>query len=149
MAVDRYNNGKFVEVGCYKGRSTSYMGVEIINSGKEIKLDCVYGKAETYDELYKNIEPVIKAIGKIHTISSVDASKLYPDNSLDFVFINTGEYDINLPAWWPKIKIGGIIAGDDFGDISYPGYVRGVNEYFGVSYIPETKHYPHWYIIKK
>ena len=31
----------FVEVGSYKGRSTSFMAVEIANSGKQIKFDCV------------------------------------------------------------------------------------------------------------
>jgi len=41
MAVDKYNDARFVEVGCWKGRSTTYMGVEIINSGKNITLDCV------------------------------------------------------------------------------------------------------------
>ena len=31
----------FVEVGCWKGRSTAFLGVEIINSGKKISLHCV------------------------------------------------------------------------------------------------------------
>ena len=31
----------FVEVGSWKGRSASFMGVEIINSNKIIKFDCV------------------------------------------------------------------------------------------------------------
>ena len=31
----------FVEIGSYKGRSSSYMAVEIVNSGKSITFDCV------------------------------------------------------------------------------------------------------------
>lgn len=149
MAVDKYNNGKFIEIGCYKGRSTSYLGVEIINSGKEIRLDCILNDKELYDEFYRNVEPVRNAIGKIHTLSSIEASKLYADNSIDFIFIDAEQYDTDLPAWWPKLKIGGMLAGNDDSDVLYPGRVRGINEYFGMSHIPVTSHYPHWYIIKK
>jgi hypothetical protein len=31
----------FVEVGSWKGKSASYMAVEIINTGKRIRFDCV------------------------------------------------------------------------------------------------------------
>ena len=31
----------FVEIGSWKGRSSSFMGVEIINSGKKIKFDAI------------------------------------------------------------------------------------------------------------
>ena len=31
----------FVELGCWKGRSASFMGVEIVNSGKAIEFNCV------------------------------------------------------------------------------------------------------------
>ena len=31
----------FVEVGCWKGRSTAFLGVEILRSGKAIALHCV------------------------------------------------------------------------------------------------------------
>ncbi len=164
MAVDKYNDARFVEVGCWKGRSTTYMGVEIINSGKNITLDCVdtfegssehgiVNKDKLYTEFYNNVEPVRNAIGKIHIMKSVDAAKLYADNSLDFVFIDAShDYDNvsrDLAAWWPKIKMNGMIAGDDYSDSVWPGVVRGVNEFFGVSHIPDTHHRPHWYIIKK
>jgi hypothetical protein len=35
------DNSHFVEVGSWKGRSASYMAVEILNSKKRIKFDCV------------------------------------------------------------------------------------------------------------
>jgi len=63
------DNSHFVEVGAWKGKSTSFLAVEIINSGKNIKLDVVdtwegssEHRLENNDELYleflKNIEPV-------------------------------------------------------------------------------------------
>ena len=40
--VEKFNEGShFVEVGVWKGRSASFMAVEIHNSGKKIKFDCV------------------------------------------------------------------------------------------------------------
>lgn len=40
--VEKSSNGSlFVEVGSWKGRSASFMAVEILNSKKDIKFDCV------------------------------------------------------------------------------------------------------------
>lgn len=122
----------FVEVGCWKGRSASHMAVEIINSNKNIKFDCVdtwKGSEEhvyandpfiledkLYDEFLKNIEPVKHIINPIR-LSSIEASKLYADDSLDFVFIDASHIyeDVkdDIIHWLPKVKKGGIIAGHD------------------------------------
>lgn len=133
--VDKFpDNSHFVEVGVWKGMSASYMAVEIVNSGKNIKLDCVdnwefvenlqedispefFGE-NIYETFLKNIEPVSHIITPIKKISW-EGSKLYSDNSLDFVFIDAAhdyesvKKDIN--SWFPKIKEGGIIAGHDYG----------------------------------
>jgi hypothetical protein len=163
LAISKYNNARFVEVGCWKGRSVSYAGVSIINSGKNIKLDVVdtfmgspeHDKVDAmalYNDFIKNIEPVLPAIGKVHKLSSIEGAKLYEDNSLDFVFIDASHDDANVKAdcaaWWPKVKSGGILGGDDYSDSVWPGVVRGVNMYFGNTKIPNTSLLPHWYIIK-
>ena len=41
LVVDKYDNAHFVEIGCWKGTSASFMAVEIANSCKNIKFDCV------------------------------------------------------------------------------------------------------------
>ncbi len=127
------NNSKFVEVGVWKGKSASYMAVEIINSGKKIQFDCVdnweYVDGLQYDidkslfgnNLYRefllNIQPVKHIIKPVKSISW-EAAKLYEDNSLDFVFIDAAhDYESvkkDVTAWLPKVKIGGIIAGHDY-----------------------------------
>ncbi len=64
--------------------------------------------------------------------TSEEASKLFEDESLDFVYIDgnhTYEHvirDINL--WAPKVKSGGIVAGHDY-DGAFSGTVKAVNEY--------------------
>ena len=128
------NNSKFVEVGCWKGRSASFLAVEINNSNKEIKLDCIdtwkgslnedYHQNDDYvkeDKLYelflKNIEPVKHIINPIRT-TSIDGSKLYKDNSLDFVFIDACHtYECvkeDIEHWLPKVKLNGFLCGHDF-----------------------------------
>jgi hypothetical protein len=121
--VDNSQDGSHVvEVGSWKGRSAAFMSVEIINSNKKIKFDCVDTwkgsiEHETYDviteeKLYdvflSNIEPVKHIINPIR-MTSIEASKLYKDNSLDFVFIDAShEYEdvkADILSWLPKILV--------------------------------------------
>lgn len=151
LSCDDVNEYHFVEIGSWKGKSSTYMGVEILNSGKNIKFDCVdtwEGSEEhlnpknvsyepllkipngLYNEFLKNINPVKSAINPIR-MTSIDASKLYEDNSLDFVFID-GAHDYfnvrkDIEHWYPKVKSGGYIAGDDY---VWPPINMAVKEFF-------------------
>jgi hypothetical protein len=143
--VDRFSSGRFVEVGTWLGKSASYLAVEIINSGKDIKLDCVdtwrgsqehlnmdlVKNDELYNQFLKNIEPVSVAINPIR-MDSVEASKLYDDESIDFVFIDASHDYENVKkdilAWYPKVKDGGVFAGHDYFS-DWPGVMSAVNEF--------------------
>jgi predicted O-methyltransferase YrrM len=156
--VKKFPSGShFIEIGSWKGRSAVYMAVEIINSDKKITFDCIdhwNGSWEhlqggpaydpitditdgLYNEFLNNIKPVNHIINPIR-MSSVEASNLYENESLDFVFIDAGhEYEDvknDIITWLPKIKKGGILAGHDFNNDS-PGVVRAVKEI-----LPNAKH---------
>lgn len=126
----------FVEVGSWKGKSTSYLAVEIINSGKDIKFDCVdtwEGSVEhqegersedssviggnLYNVFIENMSPVDGYYNPVR-MTSLEAAKLYEDESLDFVFIDAShEYEDvknDIIAWLPKVKSGGVLAGHDY-----------------------------------
>lgn len=156
------NPGHFVEIGCWKGRSTAFTAVEILNSGKDIVLDVVdtfEGSPEhgTVDkqalkaEFERNIKPVNKVIGAVHAMSSVEASFKYDDKSLDFVFIDGNHsYDYvmaDIKAWFPKLKWGGIIGGDDY-EAAWPGVMKAVNEVFGPDSI-RVYGKNHWAVVKE
>jgi hypothetical protein len=133
------------------------MAVEIHNSKKNIKFDCIdtwRGSEEHYDPtnavyepellknpdyLYnvflKNTEPVKHIINPIRC-ESVKASELYDKESLDFILVDAAhDYDnvlLDLQYWYPKLRPGGIIAGDD---LPWEGVTRAVSEFFQNDYL--------------
>lgn len=128
--VEKFSSGsKFVEVGCWKGKSAAYMAVEIANSNKNIEFYCIdtwggsiehqegYNLVELYDVFTSNMKPVEKYHIPMR-MASLDAVEKFEDNSLDFVFIDAShEYeDIknDIFAWLPKVKVGGVLAGHDY-----------------------------------
>ena len=160
--VKKYNNAHFVEIGSWKGRSASYMGVEIINSGKNIRFDVVdtfkgskehsgLDRSGLYNEFIKNTEPIKSIIGDVNVMSSVEAAKLYKDESLDFVFIDAAHDETNVladcSAWWPKIKIGGTMGGDDY-DPHWGGVISGVNKFFNKIKPIDLSFKQHWHVVK-
>lgn len=141
------DNSHFVEIGSWKGKSAVYMGVEIANSKKKIKFDCVDSwefldeiytnnsdlnkmKGQAFDEFLKNITPLSDVIN-YHKLNSIEASKLYEDESLDFVYIDASHEYVNmkndLKYWYPKVKNNGVIAGHDYG---WNGVKQAVDEFF-------------------
>ena len=151
--VRKFPSGsRFVEVGCWKGRSAIYMAIEIMNAQKNIRFDCVdtwEGSGEhsdvrhiAYDpivlqkdalfyEFMNNTEPYRSIINPIR-MDSFSASALYENESLDFVFLDSNhDYDhvINeLSLWLPKIKPNGVLAGHDYN--VYEGVRNAVNHFF-------------------
>jgi predicted O-methyltransferase YrrM len=141
------SGSKFIEVGSWKGKSSSYMAVEIANSGKNIEFMCVdtwEGSVEhqgyedlknLYDIFKSNMKPVEDYYTAIRA-KSLDAVNLFADNSLDFVFIDAShEYEDvknDILAWYPKVRNGGILAGHDYFDNGcvFPGVYKAVNEVF-------------------
>jgi len=136
----------FVEIGAWLGKSTAYMGVEILNSGKKIKFDVVDtwlgsdGELDTWHSLAKeadifklfmaNVLPVSSIISPIRS-SSIVAARSYGDGTLDFIFIDANHsYECvkaDIAAWYPKLKKGGYIGGHDY---NWESVRTAVVEYF-------------------
>ena len=124
----------FVEIGSLQGQSACYMAVEIINSNKTIKFDCIdpwRHKQLVYNLFLKNTETVRSVVNPIR-LPSTEASNLYADNSLDFVFIDAiHTYKCvkdDIKHWYPKVKKGGILAGHDYCS-DWPSVVQAVDEF--------------------
>jgi len=152
------DNSIIVEVGCWKGRSTCCLGVEIYNSNKNIILNCVdawkyiptteqpISNQEEFDRVYleflSNTTPFDKFINVIRK-SSIEASTLFPDETVDFIFIDANHTYESVKEdsiiWLPKLKKGGIIAGHDYFTKVHAGVKQAVDEIFGnkIHLIPE------------
>lgn len=155
----------FVEIGAWKGRSTAYMATEIINSGKNIRFDVVdtwlgsglehnhdddVRAGRLYEVFLENLRPVEQHYRPLR-MSSLEASSLYADSSLDFVFID-GAHDLDsvradLVAWLPKVRIGGYLGGDDY---SHGAVRQAVDEILAQDYTVESlgSGWPSWLIRK-
>jgi len=143
MVREAKNGVTFVEVGGWKGKSASFMGVEIANSGKRIAfyvIDNFGGSAEhqkdedvvngTLEETFKrNVSPVKEFMSVVKN-DSVKAAEMFADGSLDFVYIDSShayeDVKADINAWLPKIRKGGMLAGDDY--TTYPGVKQAVDE---------------------
>jgi hypothetical protein len=126
----------FVEIGSWKGRSSSFMCVEIIKSGKKIKFHCVdpwtgseeHQKGKSFEDkavvegtLFEEFTQNMKSVESYYNavkLPSVEAAKLYEDESLDFVFIDGAhDYDnvcMDIKSWLPKLKPGKLMTGHDW-----------------------------------
>ena len=67
-------------------------------------------------------------------MSSIDASKIYKPNSLDFIFIDASheEQDVkaDLTYWMLRLKEDGVIAGDD---VDNEGVANAVKWFFDIT----------------
>jgi hypothetical protein len=121
-----------VELGAWKGRSTCFMAVEIANSGKPVDFYTVdhwqgsneqgyddpdLGSGKLFETFLRNIERVASHVTVIRADTQEAATRL-DDESIDFLYVDASHSYrgvlADLRAWYPKVKFGGTIAGDDW-----------------------------------
>lgn len=133
----------FVEVGVFQGQSLAWLGVEVLNRGLPVTIHAVDNFAgwpgvpqgDELRELFTfNTARIAEALGErfvVHAKPSVEAAAEFADNSLDVVWIDADHtYEgckADIAAWWPKVRPGGFIGGDDW---AYPGVRMATIEAF-------------------
>ena len=168
-----------VELGAWKGRSASCMGVEIANSGKAIQFSTIdhwqgsrgEGAHDAdpdlqagllYDVFLQNIRPVAEFVSVVRSDTAAAAGQ-FDDESVDFLYVDASHtYDgllRDLFAWYPKVKTGGLIAGDDwcFSDRGELGVRHAVTDFFAPSLscvqiepgCPPNEGWLQWSVIKQ
>lgn len=156
------DGGTIVEVGCWKGKSLSFLLVESMLSGKRHRIEGVdhFGGSvgqddmleearenDLYGECVNNARRSGHPNWHISRMSSVEAAALHADASLDFVFID-GSHNCkcvleDIRAWLPKVKPGGVLAGHDADEI---GVVAAIGEALPAASIRERCW---WYDVPK
>ena len=147
-----------VEVGCFMGRSTCYIGELIKKSNKNVKfyaIDTFEGSQteqchidissqlsannSSFFQEYKKHLDYCKVDQYVQTIrdTSLNSCNKFDDGSIDIVYIDASHQysDVldDIAAWYPKLKQNGIICGDDYHH--FPGVSKAVHKYFGDSVI--------------
>ena len=156
------NNNIGVELGVAKGIFSSRM----VSSGRFSHFFGVDMYADIHDtEEYKI---ALKKIGlfsnyKLLRMTFDEAFELFDDESLDFIYIdgyahNGEEGGQTIFDWSRKVKVGGLIAGDDYHD-DWPLVKEAVNEFIEASGFDlqltseieenDYSNYPSWGTIKK
>jgi len=147
----------FVEIGCFRGKSTACLAVEAWNSGKEITIhaidlwDTTKKIGCTVKEFMGNIpkfggsRPSKRVTINPIQMDSKEAANLFKDRSIDFVWID-GDHRYSgcigdIRAWWPKLKDGGWMGGDD---LIHGGVRPAVEEFFGAECLPNSKDVGDW-----
>lgn len=124
---------RMAEVGCYSGESAE-MFFQIGQIDNFIACDIWTGDAEICEPVFDaRLVPYSDRIRKLK-MTSAEGADLIPDQSLDFVYIDAAHdyrnVAIDIDAWLPKVKPGGMIGGHDYNHKKYPGLVQAVNERF-------------------
>lgn len=155
MVVHAEDGALFVELGSFLGQSTAAMGTFIKSSGKRIAFHAVdiFELTDFSDEPhFKVIEDhggdflaafktnmekaqVADAINIVKA-TSLEAAATYEDRSISFLMIDASHKyedvvdDIN--AWFPKLKFGGIMSGDDLDWPEVKQAVEDTCKHYGV-----------------
>ena len=122
-------NGRFLEAGVFAGKSASYLIDNSRHKNIEVSLLDMWWKDGLYEEFRRNI-----AGRDYHEyrMPSNKAAEQFADSHFDCVFIDMDhKYDsiyADIGYWYPKVKLGGYIAGHDYNEEVHPGVFRAVNE---------------------
>ena len=135
----------YVEVGVLKGKLSMAIG-QLPEVSEMWLIDPWVGQ----DQMYFDVVEAMVGCGenvRILRMRSEEVAPLFPDHSVDFVFID-GDHSYeavsrDIRLWKTKVRPGGILAGDDYlGDDKRPAQVgvrRAVDEFGGCSHISGGK----------
>ena len=155
-AAAHFGDGdRFVEVGCYLGRSICSLADVVAGRGLEVDIVGVDTALGSGPEGKRNTNAHGHAVqhgggtmaGLLHRnvlacgfadqvqliiSDSVRASRLFTDESVAWVHLDARHDYVSvcedIDAWRPKVRRGGWLTGDDYDQWQWPGVVRAVSE---------------------
>ena len=129
------DNARVVEVGVGGCHSLGFL-CDVAKPGWTIyAVDSYIGEGRFRDFMQTSLGSLGDVINRVQFIrwDSAGAARLFDDGSLDAVLIDAWhDYDectADINAWWPKLKSGGYLAGDDC-DPMFPGCERAWGDAF-------------------
>lgn len=136
--------GVIVEVGCWLGRSTSYVtglartrGLTLVGvdawAGSSDRFDSEYRKRLAGRDIAAEFRRHLRTLdleADIRHTTSLAAAATFSPSSVDLVFLDASHDEpaitADIAAWRPILRPGGILAGHDYRD-DHPGVVAAVD----------------------
>jgi predicted O-methyltransferase YrrM len=142
-----------IEVGTYKGKSAVMMADILQARGKILCIDTWLGapefwwdvrdmpKINGYPSIFFTFTKNVKTLGLHNVITpfpissqqAADVLKRYKVQA-DVIYIDAShEYEAvlsDIKAYWPLLRNGGVMIGDDYDPGCHPGVVKAVGEFF-------------------
>jgi len=138
---------RFCQLDCVKevycidpwSRTANDIQYKGVSHFKKFEGEMVTSTQEELDNMYFNVVTTSSKKARILRMPSSVAARQFDDGYFDFVFLDAIHFydyvreDIDL--WLPKIRAGGMFAGDDYGLVKFNeidgGVKRAVDETFG------------------
>ena len=90
---------------------------------------------------------------EVMRMSSAEAAALFEENAVDLVFIDREHSragcKADIEVWWPKLKDGAVMVGNDYSPSHFPGVVAAVKACFGEPDEVGGGGYPLWKVAKR
>lgn len=124
---------------------------------EEFYNDMPYKRGRILSANWENVREEFRACvlapyaGRVWAIknTSLGAARIVEDDVLDFCFIDGNHtykhVRADTYAWWPKVRVGGLLCGDDYRDRPGYGVIKAVTEIFGAR---ASNHGRIWYVEK-
>jgi glycosyltransferase involved in cell wall biosynthesis len=124
-------DGEGAEIGVFSGTLSGFIysrwfgrKLHLIDRWKETPgyNDIASRPQETYDQLYEIVKEMFAGKDDVNIIrdESLNAVKQFADSQLDWVYIDADHsykaVKADIEAWTPKVRIGGLVSGDDYLD---------------------------------
>jgi len=122
---------------------TIIYGVDIWKADEILSHNDIFLSQEDLDKIYNTLKKSEEQDSRIKIIKdySINTAKSFPDNFFDFVHLDADHtYEAvkeDIKAWWPKVKINGILSGHDYKQCSIEapmnkqiifGVIQAINE---------------------
>ena len=149
MVGELPNGSRLLEIGTFHGSSLAYLIVEMINQNKTFDIHVIdplldysmegenslrKGDHENQSEIFHKNMKDVEQYFTLHQDFSYNVLPTFTPDYFDFIFVDgdhstEGVYS-DLTLSWKVLKIGGILAGDDYGAADGDTKI-GIDRFFG------------------
>jgi predicted O-methyltransferase YrrM len=145
VLVDLATGRDVLEVGSFKGLSAWCMA-HTAKSVFSVDTHRANTAGQTQMEELTTFEDFKRAVSGFDNVrwfvGTSQAAAEHVDWTFDMVFLDAMHDYVSIrddiARWWPKLRVGGILAGHDYGHAHFPGVKQAFDERFGPA--PEGTH---------